>query len=92
MEIVEAHTGHKSGKNYLVLDEVYLQKDDQTKIWTVIDGAANIKKTAKDLNIPYIYRFAHLLHNSLVKSNWIKIESMSQLLKKCQSSPKTLTN
>lgn len=35
------------------------------KVWTVSDGAANMKATAKELGYPNILCFAHLLHGCL---------------------------
>ena len=85
IEIKEDHTGVNTAKVIKsVLQEYSLPNGSHHKIWAVTDGAANMKKTVKELQWPHILCFSHILHNCLTTNSWFKEGGISIFLEKCR--------
>ena len=92
-EITDPHTGINTAQNIgLILTEYGLPTHNPHLMWSTCDGAANMKKTTNILGHTYIYCFAHLLHNTLLKSKWIQEQEISEVMFKSRELIKYFKN
>jgi len=69
IEVRDSHTGENTAKIInTVLEEFNIKFKAGLGTFAVSDAARNMKKTAIELSLPHLCCFAHILHNTLIKS------------------------